>query len=61
MLGVIRVSTEMTVQGILKLSLDNIHIVEILVKIRSQNSMKKLLLTGLKYAFKNDSVFFAEL
>jgi len=40
-LGVIRVFTEMTVQGILKLSLDNIHIVEILMKMKTQNSIKK--------------------
>ena len=50
----------MIVQGILKLSLENVHIIEIWVKIRIQNSIKKLLPSGLKYVLKNRSVFCAE-
>ena len=42
----------MIVQGILKLSLENVHIIEIWVKIRIQNSIKKLLPSGLKYVLK---------
>jgi len=59
-LGVIRVFTEMILQGILKLSLENVHTVEIVVKMRNQNSIKKLLLSGLKYVLKNRSEFCAE-
>jgi len=43
-LGVMRGFTEMIVQEILKRSLENVHIVEILVKMRIQNSIKTLLL-----------------
>ena len=59
-LGVIRIFTKMPVQGILKLSVDNVHIVEILVKMKTQNSKEKSLLTGLKYVLKNPSVFCAD-
>jgi hypothetical protein len=39
-LDVIKVFTEMTVQGILKISLDNLHIVEILVQMKTQSLWK---------------------